>query len=264
MSDNNTSDYIEDNIYHYTTTPVAIEHILHNKKFRFSSLTQSNDPIEFENFTPYSICDDSNQLSQNIEIGKSTSNIIKKSFKFASFCTDDKICDGFFGKGFQKCRMWSQYADKHRGICLVFSKKILLYVIKDNLDNKNSYLFYDKINYDNKLNKLFYAMNFTQHNITTDIFDHIEKFKKELLFTKVLDYKDESEFRIAFYNERFLKDNNSYIDFYFKNSIKEIIVGCKFSDAYKINIKKISNDLNVPVYQLNWLDGKPVLDEYIK
>ena len=36
-------------------------------------------------------------------------------------------------KGYEKSRMWSQYGQNHEGICLVFSKKSLLEIIKKEL-----------------------------------------------------------------------------------------------------------------------------------
>ena len=58
------------------------------------------------------------------------------------------ICS--FSKSYLNTKMWSHYADSHKGICLIFDKKILL----NNFKNSNLNILETEINYDEFLHSI--------------------------------------------------------------------------------------------------------------
>jgi hypothetical protein len=139
-------EYIEtsDALFHYTKTSIAIEHILHTKKFKLSLLKDTNDPKEYK-FKFFNIMGDSLDRDNTLDLSNQADPVIDRILKYEcrvmSFCTNNKptliLSDGssmedehVCSKGWSKSRMWSQYSQNHYGICLVFSKKGLERVLE--------------------------------------------------------------------------------------------------------------------------------------
>ncbi|MBU2457209.1 MAG: DUF2971 domain-containing protein, partial [Planctomycetes bacterium] len=141
-----TNEYYEngDALFHYTKLSAAIKFILPDKRLRFSQQKKSPDPAESNRkFLGM-------QGSQPSEIAgerfAEMHNTVNSPYRKLSFCsnnaptlvlqksqgqeeesTDQNNCS----KGWEKARMWAQYAEDHAGICLAFSKKKL----EENLKN---------------------------------------------------------------------------------------------------------------------------------
>jgi Protein of unknown function (DUF2971) len=121
-----------DLLFHYTTADVAMNKILLSSKIRLSPRRLANDPLEntaislgsgglfmerkgYEEFQHRA-----NRIARRIE------RKLNQQSRVLSFCThnSNQAGDGYFGM--IKPRMWAQYGDKYKGVCLVFRKKELL------------------------------------------------------------------------------------------------------------------------------------------
>lgn len=213
-----------DTIYHYTTPETALSYILKNMKLRLSPRSQSSDPIEnTEHFFSYSggihgigIPAEALQLTNEVK------EILRKT-KQVCFCKNNSIKDEntltfppFEKYGFAKPRMWDQYGDKYKGVCLAFSlKKLLENAAKVNIKGDNL----DYITYRESEER--------HHSIDTNKLaqDGYDKYKQEYLnyligqlFNKHNDYIHENEYRLC----SFADGNYDYIDI--KDALKGVII----------------------------------------
>ena len=154
--------------------------------------------------------------------------------------------------------MWSQYGTNHEGICLVFSKKGIESLIDDNFKFEN-------VKYVTK------PFPLEDYNIEYGKLNHIgidkyfdeffnKKYKK-IFFTKVNDYRDESEYRLL----KRVKDTNivyDYIDI--KSCLKGVIIGDKCHQIYNHIFDYINknDDLELMRCEFNQWTGTLTLEQY--
>ena len=248
-------------IYHYTNYNVAIENILSSNTLLFNKVRKMNDPLEFENFIHAASWNNEipgEERTKLLNIGRESNNIVKNKIKICCFCVDTDISEHIdyihcINKGYSRSRMWSQYANGHRGICLIFNRVKLLEIIKGKYEN----IFSEEIKYRNNLFNIFNFQDI-EYEIARnmDAWEWVKRHKHEYLFYKVDDYKSEQEYRIAVYSDN--DDDNILIDF--EDSLEGVILGVRFPDVYKVNIKNVMEAQNIPVFQIDWFYGKPSLD----
>ena len=252
-------------LYHYTNYSIAIENILNENTILFNRVNRTNDPLEFENFIH--IASWSNEKEKSVmfdllEIGKTCNDIVKNKFKICCFCIDKDIEDfndytSYTNKGYCRSRMWSQYGNGHKGVCLIFNKDRLLEIIKNNFKN----VFAGEVHYKNNLS---YLLDVTDIDYDIDRkmkpFERVIKYINEYLFHKFADYKSEQEFRIALHSD----DNNDSILIDFENSLEGIILGVRFPEVYKDNIVNDMSTRKLLVFQLSFINGEYYIDEIAK
>ncbi len=127
ISEENYNKYL----YHYTSEEVLINHILPEKRLRFSPFYETNDPHETKSWH-FSMSDDlevgmESQSSKDfLKNQERFSDILKSQIKVLCFAQDN-IEDGWrYGKGTLKPRMWAQYAKNHTGACIIFNRTKLI------------------------------------------------------------------------------------------------------------------------------------------
>ncbi|HKI90060.1 MAG TPA: DUF2971 domain-containing protein [Draconibacterium sp.] len=221
-------------VCHYTKRETAIEKILPNKTLRFNEIKNSNDPWEYKkNILPIS----NNESDIFDAIGKSTQiQFNSQRAKYISFTKEiGKI------RCFENMLMWAHYADKHKGICLVF----------DELKLWNLYLKqFKKERFKSKIVK--YKGNAPQIlvNGTDDPQNKVQNSGNDLFFTKNKAWKYESEYRLMLFpdgkSDTFLENLNE--------ALVAIILGIDFPDVYKINIQELHRNYfpKAKLFQMHW------------
>ena len=238
---------IEDNdcLFHYTTADKAIKHILYEKKLMLNPLYKMNDPYENKNFDF-----DFNYSMNPIEVDKKDNQIqiaIKKHCKIVSFCsnekplihhisytpkpnkTDQRIESQkykFNVLGPYHSKMWDQYAYRHSGVCIIFSKNKLNEAIKQQYSQNQ--IFNDYIRY--TLHHLYIqneikrdCNNLLRYKHEELIMNFLENKKGILFFTKNIDYISEAEYRFIVYDAS--NEECKYLDI--SNCIIGVIAGEK-------------------------------------
>ncbi|MCP4648624.1 MAG: DUF2971 domain-containing protein [PVC group bacterium] len=263
-----------DYLFHYTKTSTAVEHILYEKKLRFTPLSKMHDPLEFLDayHSAYSMEGvDRNKLEKLYTRDLDINEIVRRKFRVACFCKDMELYECHnsginFNRGWARSRMWSQYAEGHAGICIVFSKKSLLKNITQEVKRKVSehktVILNESVKYDNTLMERAEALHISLdgNGLNKSPLEWIKEHSKEYLFKKLVDYKDEQEYRFAIYHESFL--SNTYTDICFGDSILAIILGVKFPPAYKVNIEDCIKRIGCECAEMYWHGGKPFLFNY--
>ena len=122
----------EEHLYHYTSFEAAIK-IVASKELLFSKMDALNDINE--------------QSGPEIIGGKSESGLIKKVLK--GYTQISLTMDYQHGRdGYDIPAMWGHYAQKGKGVCLVFQKEELLKAVK----RRNTTLYSKEVDYFDTLN----------------------------------------------------------------------------------------------------------------
>ncbi len=261
MSIDKQQDYFlnDDVIYHYTNLYTALEYILDNRidnrTLRLSPRGNSIDPVEnWDDYLPMGVDFANSKKSYDDKEIKDIYNYLKNRLlkaKQVCFCmnnssesklehTREETMNRY---GFLKPRMWSQYADSFRGVCLAFSK--------NKLKENNPKLVPKTIIYA-QLHKLpkkkidFYAKDLDDLGI--------EKCKKkyqdkldEFIFSKHQDYFGENEFRFCSFSEY----EYDYLDI--SHSLKGIFfIENKISEFAKKSLLSYGREYKVNPLGIKW------------
>lgn len=162
-------------LYHYTNIDSACK-ILESMSLRFGSLKELNDPQE-------------SRRAIFADLHKDPvlwSNLCKK-FRQLSLSRDG------VAPGFMIQSMWSHYADKGNGVCLVFDKQKLL----EQFRNKS--IWNDAVNY---------IQDYVSDIILASEDDLIHKYN-DVFFNKDLSWEPEQEYRIVSYSSEITQVNIS-------------------------------------------------------
>lgn len=262
--------YCDENIiFHYTRFNTALK-IISSNKLLMSPLSNTNDPLEFNDYSDCTLYDGSLSIQEmmgkerEIEIAKQRRKNIVRQLSFShSFKLDEKdpqqnIHNNYMNQGWARNRMWAQYADKHAGVCLVFDKDKCTKAAEKIPDSK---VVSKNIVYTNNLYKLQDAMHIDiqQKYLATDFSDFfITDDKIDLYFIKCEDYAAENEFRILSFNYSFKRESDKCL-FDFEDSLLGVILGTKIDDPEIEIIKKILNGSNIPFFKMKWHCGEPDL-----
>lgn len=249
----------KDLLYHYTKSSTALEHILYENRLKFSTVLNSIDPIERERFNlgrEYIGIDSSNNIFSETQkdalfVEKEIDNLLDQ-IKIICFCENKIPRKNGIGKrdfkldnyGFLKPRMWDQYGEKYKGVCLAFSKNALIEKSQFDFSKKVKYVDYKKL-----------GLNFSHININSLVRigkeKYIENVSNEIIetfFQKHLDYRDEREFRL-------IKKSVNEQDFLdISSSIKAIIINPSILNNNFINnsIVEYANKNGIEVLHLFW------------
>jgi DUF2971 family protein len=123
-------------LYHYTTLATALEHIIPGRTLRLGPFSSMRDPRESHDWSvtgggyepaAYTDQDKLEDVHRWVEFNRGI-NELKSHVKVLSLTHDDpgERDATEFGRGFAHPRLWEQYADDHRGVCLCFDSEKLI------------------------------------------------------------------------------------------------------------------------------------------
>lgn len=240
-----------DLLFHFTKPYVALENILHEKKVRFSSLVNMNDPYEYKIIsTGVSAWGGISQETASEANSMLKNSILYKS-KILSLVRDkENNIENNFRLVFAKPRLWAQYAEAQYGVCLIFSLNAFLEKIKRLYPELSVY--HDYVEYDlssgNERSKTYLRNYDTSKSIEENIQNHIKINQKYIYFCKYRDFQDENEYRIVLVDWKDNKNNDIYIDM--QGIIRGVILGERFHIVYEDIIKSLVSNLNADLYRI--------------
>jgi len=231
-------------LFHFTKLSTFLEHILPHLTIRFNSIQKTNDP--FENILSIStICSPPkisgsdilglNQQMNYLSASANSKNIIQ-DFKVLCFSQTSKT-KNIVTYGYNMPRMWTQYGDNHKGVCIEFDKKNLIRKVRDTFKP----VYFNNVTYRNKSVLIDYDNNKTY---TDDyIKEFLIKYRKELFFTKHNDWSGEREYRFLYIGQ------DEYVVF-LKKCIKAIYLGFRFNHNYYPLINYYNSNYKFKLYQV--------------
>ena len=248
-------------LYHYTKSETVIKYILPSLTLRMGSFEHLNDPKEAKAwpFKFYSRAQSSNKKFQFKLFEDVSKYITQKSLVVCCSQDDPSVVDDHEDRpirsGFGHPRMWAQYGDAHKGVCLMLDHKKLHETIISRLGTEG--LYYGPIEYLSTTYgpragtegpyELAYWEDIVESGVASVMEPHIKRFHKELLFTKHLDWQDEWEYRWVYRS-----DDGQPVLISVAESLKAVLLGsdCSVDDSRKI--ADLCTGLSLPVLRVYW------------
>lgn len=261
----------KDMVCHYTCKENAI-YILNDKQINFSPLALCNDPRESKQWNFDFIGSEQRVCYENHKEALSVfDNSIKNNSMILGFCgwnneemnfEENAIPhyrQDYYRVGWARSRMWSQYGAKHTGVCLVFDRKRLEEQFKSTFETNKT--FSGRVEYQYHLESFVRARkiecrNIIEHGIDKAIEIQIDKYFHEYFFLKLMDYRDEHEYRLVV-----IVDDGDSIGLPIESSLKGVIVGIDFPRREYEHIDELSQNCNSAAERwfLSWQEGRPQL-----
>ena len=254
-------------VYRYRSMDRALYELKHGT-LRISPFPELNDPKEFadwrfgfaaqKNFDP---AQDWPDLEQ--QASAHAKNYAKV---FCATLDDDSALDranieSIWGRGFSRPRMWQQYADDYRGVCMVFDRLTLDATIRSSVPAGSLHIA-NPVKYSNTprvfvmhpaLNP--FMLDYDRMNavgLRQAMTEHIAMHREVLFFQKASDWQSEKEYRWLVWDTEH-KD----IIFKFGGALKAVVVGQKPSEEDLHKLHDACERASVPVWQLRWSNGAP-------
>lgn len=266
-----------DIVYHYTSRETALEKILPTKKLRIGSLGNTNDPRETKEWGFPIVGSGVNSNNKGdfkrfIDLSsqyEQVANSIRKEEWWALCTTQDdedlvipKAKDPDFTHfkwGHSRGRMWAQYADCHKGVCLVIDRELLHNAIVSAVGN--DLIFCGSVKYVNEMNIVGFnykpcAFQFSLNinscdDVDSIVRDHIQKYHERFFLEKSLEWSSEVEFRWLINGV----SGPYHIDI--SKALRAVIVGVDFPVVYGPSLWRLCDDLGVKVERMFWINRIP-------
>jgi hypothetical protein len=198
-----TTREIDRYVYHYTTWEVLVAHILPTGLLRLGPFHGTSDPYEFKHWHTISTgvadgtpIDRSHKATYDLWDLKDRSNLI-------AFARDDESGwqNDIYRRGFSRTPMWAHYAEKFLGVCLVFEKAPFIDAVRAEFSDSSDRVYDGPVTY--KLPPKThdaYTINMNRVaaiGVEDFILEHVDRFEKELFFSKQEDWAYEREYRVV-------------------------------------------------------------------
>jgi len=204
-------------IYHYTSAKTAKELILSNRTLRFGEYSKTNDPQETMSWQFHmgtNLGEDSplNDLDHRDmdELSVKFDKYIKENTYVLCFCCDgnltgDTVKD-IHSRGYCKPKMWAQYGDEHRGVCLVFNQSLIKNYIGEQFMPadflaEGSVRYFNQNVVGNMYSSPFgiYYDRMDELGFESYAAEHLKIWMGDLFFTKATDWSNEAEYRAVMF-----------------------------------------------------------------
>lgn len=252
-------------VYHYTKAETARDHILRNKTLKLGTYARTNDPKETKAWQFSLGTNESRDLGayKFRETSERFSAALKEHAKVVCFSTDKAPLIGdhardILHRGYAKPRMWAQYAENHAGVCLVFRKEALIAAVRQHA--MHELLFAGHVDYRNV--PLLTSLTPHAFMIDVDLYEtlgptayaksHLQTHYRELFFEKLLDWRDENEWRIVL-----LGDAAGDEYFQYNSALVGVMHGAEIEEKVSREITEMTDDREVEHMGLIWKNSTP-------
>lgn len=230
---------------HYTKRETAIEYILPSKRLLINNLWLSNDPVESKKyigeFIDTKITTFNDIIKDNHQQFEST-KFYQNFIRYISFVKNKKG-----QKVFEVPNMWAYYGQRYEGVCLVFDKKLLKSLFKNQYSQKVKDLTI-KYNLDRSESGKIKKKN---HESLEEFFS---MNAKDILFRKHKVWAEESEYRFAVIDENC--DNERWFLEKIDKALLAVVIGIEFNENYLCSILKLIERTHIRAYKLSYKKNK--------
>jgi hypothetical protein len=151
--------------------------------------------------------------------------------------------------------MWAQYADNHKGACLVFRKELLDRAIRDYARHRRLQVYRGRVHYQEcsvVSNFAFGPFSFSgdevlRHGVPRAAKLHVERYFRELYLNKNPDWEAEREFRWLLRGD----DANAEL-VPFGNALVGVALGDKFPEELKALVGRFKARNDLDVVRMDW------------
>jgi hypothetical protein len=254
--------------FHYTTREAAFGSILPSRALRLSTYRDMRDPLENQRwrFTfagrgprdTFEILDD---LEKQTDFEQQANEQTRDRSHLLSLTVDaEESPDGErapFCFRWARARMWEQYAERHRGVCLAFDRKRLRQRFDEALAGAGAMrLYHQPVIYDGA-GVMSPIIEFDALRSSEDFFSrYVEANAGALFFTKALDWQTEHEYRFVV-----VAADGSPVSIDYGDALRWVIVGDRSPEWERPSIITASRQADAQALLLRWHNGRPGLVE---
>lgn len=262
--------YITDQrlVFHYTSAATALEHILKTGMLRLGPISETNDPGDPPPFPEVRSREGNGDpgvrpfLEAAMGFHEAGGNHKLGCFALDSEESITVAKDGVSSKfGWARDRMWAQYADHHRGICIAFDRARLEAAAKGIGADANKKIVLGTVSYTDDVQYPLWNIDRVEGGETRRRYvEWLEQMLPAHFFTKRKDWVAEAEYRILLLD--FSGDGNPYAYFHAADAVRFVFVGAKFSDVYRPCVQEVCERLRVPAFRYELTGRKAGLSLY--
>jgi hypothetical protein len=254
-------------IYHYTSAFTALRHILKNRSFKLSNYVSTNDPRETKAWRvggwPRNYVEGdspdldhlANDVTQRLQL-----RVIAGCFCSDRSLTGDHLADEH-NRGYAKPRMWAQYGDFHKGVCLIFERALFSEAVHDLPDTcfieEGHVRYYDRAA-TNRLDGPFILdfRGLDEAGVDKQCEAHAKRRVRELFFEKNTDWSAEEEYRFI----AFMQSHASPHYLNFGGALAGIMIGADCEQGLTEEFFLWAHNSGISAARLNWFNGAPYRD----
>ena len=249
-------------LYHYSSFEKATK-ILFNDNLRFSNIYHLNDTTEYK---PKIIFSKDNEVNNKIY---ERCLEINKHIKICCFTQDTQKIHKFkkqnnmyfidyTGRGFALPRMWAQYAANNKGVCFILNKVLLKEEIgkKFQIINEGPIIYVERYKCFcftaqavSDFNNQILSRTTSDSSVAKKFFDKYPDYITQNYFTKLLDWSNENEYRIALFSP----DGENLAINNFSRFLEGIIIGENIDATDEAILNKILKK-HIPIKKIAFLN----------
>jgi hypothetical protein len=249
---------------HYTCASTALNYILPSRQLRMSPYRRMRDPLENKELhTMLRYVPGVESRGFPLEEAQQLVGEIRAQMRIVCLTTD---ANGYeeeevraFGRAYARGRMWEQYADDHRGICLAFSANCMTEVFYEQIKRFGAATIgpvdYTKAGFVVSDARLIDPSELSEENAARVLTDHVLSHHREFWFLKVLDWDTEYEYRFVVFAPAVAEDEP--IDVPFSSCLRAVILGERFEADLVPRARELASALGVGLCRLEWDSGRP-------
>ncbi|NPY11719.1 DUF2971 domain-containing protein, partial [Pseudomonas aeruginosa] len=165
-------------------------------------------------------------------------------------------------RGFCKPRMWAQYGDNHKGVCLVFLRDRIESLI-DHQFSSSHIIASGPVRYLNRgiarnLDEQQYTINVDSlETVGRDAYFrlHLQTHFRQLFFEKMTDWRGENEWRCLLFSEA---TEPLYLGV--EGALVGVLFGDETAEEHRQQIKELNRGMGVDHRRLSWKNCSPWYD----
>lgn len=245
---------------HYTTAAAAFVHIIPTGQLRMSPYRLMRDPAENKDFLPAAPAP--RNQGKPVQEWLAAGQVLKEArdqVRLMSLTCDVPDYEPnarVFGCCWARARLWEQYADVHRGVCLVFNRTLLEQALRDALgEDRVSFGEVDYTPMGVAESAATYISDVRLMDPATRqqaLSDYLTNRRQELFFLKSDDWATEYEFRAVL-----ARSDDEYAFADYGQALVAVVVGERFPKWQVAGAQEICDRAGVLLARARWNNGRP-------
>jgi hypothetical protein len=263
-------------LFHYTGR-CTLQKILTSGNIRMNTLDKMNDPRERKDWIARQLVMHEGGVSQESlmqqdEVLAQPNVLLRRGARIACFTEErhplpDADPDSLFHRGWARARMWLQYAEDHKGACVVFDYRLLA----DSLDKARRLEDGDVFSIspmkyvDKPLHIALQGSFATKAEIQDALYELTDDGRNiaDLFFTKNTDWQSEEEVRVLALLWKWSEEVAGPLDLPYGDSLRAVVLGEDFGTPDWLHQALKSRSLpEEDVLRASWVDGAPILKPF--
>jgi hypothetical protein len=247
----------ENLLAHYTTAAVAFEHVLPERRLRMSPYRVMRDPAENKDIVPgTAFRGDQPDAEQGWAAAVAGIKRIRDDCRVLSL-TRDAADQGVYGSCWARPRMWEQYADVHRGACLVFDRERFVGITRAELNQVGSF-WLDEVRYtaagiaESAARNIIDERIFDPDQRSQAVAEFIVNNSDDFFFLKSSDFESEHEYRAVL-----MAGRGEYAYVGLRDALVAVIAGERFPDWQVPGAAEVCEEAGVKLRRMHWENGRP-------